>query len=124
MSKQKVIADKQALIKQTREEIDILMFIQQKLLYKYIETPVTFEYYGYIEAFNKESVRFNAVASTHSHILGKNGRKRHHLLMLPYNLLPSLIPIKKNDHPLLLGFPYRTEECAEILSGKSKIKVS
>ena len=130
MSKQKIIADKQALIKQTREEIDILMFKQQRLLYKYTaiprkytETSAAFEYYGYIETFNKDSVRFNVVASTYSRIVGQGGRGRRNLLMITYDCLPSLTPVKKEDLPLLLGSPYRTEECTKILSGESKIKV-
>ena len=124
MSKQKVIADKQALIEKTREEIDILNSVQQRLLYKYIETPAVFEYYGYIEAFNKDSVRFNAVASTHNHIVGQGGRERHSILKLSYDVLLFLIPVKKKNIPLILAFPYRTEECAEIICGKSKIKVA
>jgi hypothetical protein len=133
MSKESIIKNKQALIEQTQDEINQLNLLETNRLYKIedfdwdhsILKSRIFETWGFIECFNKESVRFCIVASNNSRYSDstKRWRRRGNVTSFDYSVYSKLTHAKKDDLPLLVGLKYRHVELEQILKGTKRIKL-
>ena len=133
MNKEKILALKEGLIADLKEEIEAVKSIELNRLYRmedsefdyHIEKRVPRDTWGFLETFNKDSACFCVVASNNSNYSDLRRRGwRGNLKPLGYRTIDKkLTPAKRSDLPLMIGIGYASVDMEALLKGKKKIKV-
>lgn len=132
-AKDTIIADKQKEIQELQNDIAQLNQMEIGRVYKiaekdwapYTNKPCSFESWGYIECFNKESVRFCIIASDNPRY-GRTrwrGRRANVASYNYYNLFSRLTRARRDDLPLLVGMKIKSVELEMIFKGRKKVKL-
>ena len=123
MNKEAILAEKRAQISIIHSEMNSINKIELGRLYRIMEYSK--ESYGFFECFNRDSARFNVIASDCENYRDTTyGRMRGNINSYGYTgLFERLTRIKRDDLPLLVGLRYRSVDFEKILKGKKRIKI-
>jgi hypothetical protein len=129
MNKEAILAEKRAQISLLHSEMNSISQIELGRLYMIKELERYderyYESYGFFECFNRDSVRFNVIASDFPKYQDSAYRRmRGNINSYAYNgLFERLTRVKKDDLPLLVGLRYASVDLEKILKGKKRIKI-